>query len=311
MADRSWSMQDAKNRFSEVAEAARRAPQTVTRHGKPAVVGWTCWSTSLGATSNAQAPSFADLLLAVPQHDGEFLRRDARSRSLMFLIDTVTPSELRSVSAIRRSSRGSNGGERPICSSRHQHRRNERGNARQRPDPSFASAPTEWLDRFQVENPHGWRAMDRHRGPVELAILNVHKSSRGAGRGRAVLRLLFQLFSKASEGITGSGPPKPARVLRPSADIQMRLLSSILARNDITHGSYGFPNGAVNQGKFDYLFDDKSLCPNFLAVIANHEKHSPKNIKLRHLSDGTKLSLNCERRRGAFDCGHDPHSRIS
>jgi antitoxin Phd len=82
MADRSWSVQEAKNRFSEVAEAARRAPQTVTKHGKPVVVGWTCWRTSLGATSNAQAPSFADLLLAMPQDDGEFLRSNMRMRDL-------------------------------------------------------------------------------------------------------------------------------------------------------------------------------------------------------------------------------------
>ena len=38
MNKRNWSVQDAKNRFSEVVEAARRAPQTVTKHGKPAVV---------------------------------------------------------------------------------------------------------------------------------------------------------------------------------------------------------------------------------------------------------------------------------
>ena len=38
MAPRRWSMQEAKNRFSEVAAAARRAPQTVTEHGKPTVV---------------------------------------------------------------------------------------------------------------------------------------------------------------------------------------------------------------------------------------------------------------------------------
>ena len=39
MAHPTWSVQDAKNRFSEVVEAARRKPQTVTKHGKPAVVG--------------------------------------------------------------------------------------------------------------------------------------------------------------------------------------------------------------------------------------------------------------------------------
>ena len=38
MSQRSWSVQDAKNRFSEVVEAAQRKPQTVTKHGKPAVV---------------------------------------------------------------------------------------------------------------------------------------------------------------------------------------------------------------------------------------------------------------------------------
>lgn len=30
MVHRNWSVQDAKNRFSEVVEAARREPQTVT-----------------------------------------------------------------------------------------------------------------------------------------------------------------------------------------------------------------------------------------------------------------------------------------
>ena len=38
MPQRSWSVQDARNRFSEVVEAAKHTPQTVTKHGKPAVV---------------------------------------------------------------------------------------------------------------------------------------------------------------------------------------------------------------------------------------------------------------------------------
>lgn len=38
MAQRSWSVQDAKNRFSEAVEAAKHTPQTVTEHDKPAVV---------------------------------------------------------------------------------------------------------------------------------------------------------------------------------------------------------------------------------------------------------------------------------
>jgi antitoxin Phd len=63
MAQRSWSVQDAKNRFSEVVEAVRRAPQTVTKHGKPAVVVVEC--ERLRRLERAQAPSFA--LLAMPQ----------------------------------------------------------------------------------------------------------------------------------------------------------------------------------------------------------------------------------------------------
>ena len=36
---KTWSLEDAKNRFSAVVEAARRGePQTVTKRGKPAVV---------------------------------------------------------------------------------------------------------------------------------------------------------------------------------------------------------------------------------------------------------------------------------
>jgi len=35
---KTWSLQDAKNHFSEVVNAARRAPQQVTKHGKRAVV---------------------------------------------------------------------------------------------------------------------------------------------------------------------------------------------------------------------------------------------------------------------------------
>lgn len=81
MSRRNWSIQDAKNRFSEVVEAARRAPQTVTKHGKPAVmvVDVTEYE-RLRRFERAQAPSFADVLLAMPQDDGEFPRAKARIR---------------------------------------------------------------------------------------------------------------------------------------------------------------------------------------------------------------------------------------
>jgi antitoxin Phd len=73
MGRRSWSVQDAKNRFSEVVAAARRTPQTVTKHGKPAVVVLDVAEYErLRGAERAQAPSFADLLLAIPQDDGEF-----------------------------------------------------------------------------------------------------------------------------------------------------------------------------------------------------------------------------------------------
>jgi antitoxin Phd len=83
MARRNWSVQDAKNRFSEVVEAARRMPQTVTKHGKPAVVVMDVGEYDrLRQLERADAPSFTDMLLAMPQDDGEFPRRSVRMRDL-------------------------------------------------------------------------------------------------------------------------------------------------------------------------------------------------------------------------------------
>jgi antitoxin Phd len=83
MARRNWSVQDAKNRFSEVVEAARRMPQTVSKHGKPAVVIMDVVEYDrLRQLERAQAPSFTDLLLAMPQDDGEFPCRRVRMRDL-------------------------------------------------------------------------------------------------------------------------------------------------------------------------------------------------------------------------------------
>ena len=68
MARRSWSVQDAKNRFSQLVEAARRldvAEYERLRH-----------------LERAQAPSFVDALLAMPQDDGDFPRRHVRMRDL-------------------------------------------------------------------------------------------------------------------------------------------------------------------------------------------------------------------------------------
>ena len=83
MTQRRWSVQDAKNRFSEVVEAARRTPQTVTKHGKPAVVVVDVVEYDrLRRLERASAPSFADVLLAMPQDDGKFPRRNVRMRDI-------------------------------------------------------------------------------------------------------------------------------------------------------------------------------------------------------------------------------------
>lgn len=81
MVGRSWSVQEAKNRFSEVVEAARREPQTVTKHGKPAVIMVAADEFErLRRLERAQAPSFAQVLLEIPQDGGEFHRLEARPR---------------------------------------------------------------------------------------------------------------------------------------------------------------------------------------------------------------------------------------
>ena len=73
---REWALQDAKNRFSAVVDAAVAGdPQRVTRRGKPAVVVLAVDEYDrLRHLEKANAPTFADLLLAIPRDDGEFER---------------------------------------------------------------------------------------------------------------------------------------------------------------------------------------------------------------------------------------------
>jgi len=81
MARPSWSIQDAKNRFSEVVEAARRQPQTVTKHGKPAVVVIAADEYErLRKLRHFKAPSFAELLLAMPTGGEGFERLEGHMR---------------------------------------------------------------------------------------------------------------------------------------------------------------------------------------------------------------------------------------
>lgn len=77
----SWSLQDAKNQFSAVVEAARRAPQTVTKHGKRAVVVMDAADYDrLRQMERAQAPSFTEHLLAMPRGDEAFERLEGALR---------------------------------------------------------------------------------------------------------------------------------------------------------------------------------------------------------------------------------------
>ena len=71
-----WPLQDAKNRFSAVVEAAVGGDaQRVTRRGKPAEVVLAVEEYErLRRLEKAQAPTLADLLLAIPQDDEEFER---------------------------------------------------------------------------------------------------------------------------------------------------------------------------------------------------------------------------------------------
>ena len=81
-----WSLQDAKNRFSAVVEAAiKGAPQRVTRRGKPAVMVISVEEYErLQQLEKAAAPTFADLLLAMPRDEGEFERSSIRPRAIDF-----------------------------------------------------------------------------------------------------------------------------------------------------------------------------------------------------------------------------------
>jgi prevent-host-death family protein len=83
MSRREWSVQDGKNRFSELLEGARRAPQTVTKHGKPvAVVVAVDEYERLRRLERLEAPTFAAALLAMPRGDVEFPRASAKARDL-------------------------------------------------------------------------------------------------------------------------------------------------------------------------------------------------------------------------------------
>jgi antitoxin Phd len=71
-----WTLQDAKNRFSAVVEAALAGvPQRVTRRGRwVGVVLSAAEYERLRRLDLAQAPTLPELLLALPQDDAPFER---------------------------------------------------------------------------------------------------------------------------------------------------------------------------------------------------------------------------------------------
>lgn len=73
MARTEWSLQDAKNSFSAVVDAAAKGtPQTVTKRGRPAVVVLSVAAYERLTGKTKSRPSFIDHLLAFPQGDDEF-----------------------------------------------------------------------------------------------------------------------------------------------------------------------------------------------------------------------------------------------
>lgn len=82
----SWRLQDAKNQFSKVVDAALHGqPQHVTRHGREVVVVIAADEYyRLEKQQAAARPSLVEHLLAIPKDDGEFERLPFQSREVEF-----------------------------------------------------------------------------------------------------------------------------------------------------------------------------------------------------------------------------------
>lgn len=79
-----WSLQDAKNKFSALVNAALAGePQRVSRRGLPAVVVLAADEYDrLCRVERADAPTLSELLLEIPQDDQEFERLSLPERPL-------------------------------------------------------------------------------------------------------------------------------------------------------------------------------------------------------------------------------------
>ena len=81
-----WSLQDAKNKFSAVVDAAHNGePQLVTKRGKPTVIVIAAEEYQrLQLLEKAGAPDFAELLLTIPRDGKSFERPTLRAREVDF-----------------------------------------------------------------------------------------------------------------------------------------------------------------------------------------------------------------------------------
>jgi prevent-host-death family protein len=81
-----WSLQDAKNNFSAVVNAACRGkPQTVTKRGRPAVVVLSVADyEQLARQAAGRRPPLVEHLLAMPTDDSVFERPTIKLRDVKF-----------------------------------------------------------------------------------------------------------------------------------------------------------------------------------------------------------------------------------
>jgi prevent-host-death family protein len=86
MSKSQWSLSEAKDHFSQLVAAARRGKaQTVTRHGKAAVVVLKAEDYAhLEAQGQAPKKSFIQHLLDMPKGDIEFERLPLKPRDVEF-----------------------------------------------------------------------------------------------------------------------------------------------------------------------------------------------------------------------------------
>jgi antitoxin Phd len=80
-----WSIQDGKDGFSAMVEASQRAPQMVTKHGRPAavLVGAEEYE-RLKSTSGGKQKTFVEHLLDMPQGGEDFERLPFVMRDIEF-----------------------------------------------------------------------------------------------------------------------------------------------------------------------------------------------------------------------------------